>query len=183
MTPFLSPLSAPVVGGSSPGRSPLLSRPPSGFNPIRGEPRNVEFTSWLPPKSRGRSFAQRAGIRYEKWVIEALAANFGSNLLSSLGISFHDSGGHRVAIPDAIVRLPHALLILEIKYTHTDFAWWQLRRLYEPLLFRLTRAPIMLIEVCKSYDPSVVFPEEFHYIPDLSPSHLRRSAFHVMQLR
>jgi hypothetical protein len=182
VTPFLSPLSAPVVGGSSPGRS-SFSRAPAGFRPILGEPREVEFTSWLPPKSGGSSFAQRAGLRYERWVIDTLRENFGPNLLFNLGISFCDDTGRRVAIPDAIVRLHNALALIEIKYTHTDFAWWQLRRLYEPLLFRLTRAPIFLIEVCKSYDPSVVFPESFHYIPDLSPAHLRRSSVHVMQLR
>lgn len=182
MTPFLSPLSAPVVGGSSPGRS-LISRPPAGFKPIQGEPRSVEFTSWRPPRSRGSSPAQKMGLRYERWVLQTLQENFGPNILFDLGISFTDNSGRRVAIPDAILRHDNAILILEIKYTHTAFAWWQLRRLYEPLLFKLTRAPILLVEVCRSYDPSVVFPEQFHYIPDLNPQHLRRSAVHVMQLR
>lgn len=182
MSPFLSPLSAPVVGGSSPGRSSLL-RYPNAFKPIVGEPRDVRFTPWQPPKSRGNSTAQKAGLRYERQTIERLAEEFGANLLPHLGIAFSDNSGARVAIPDCLLRLNGALAILEIKYTHTDFAWWQLRRLYEPLLFRLTRAPIFLIEVCKSYDPSVDFPEEHRLIPEISPRHFTKCPVHVVQMR
>jgi hypothetical protein len=52
------------------------------------------------------------------------------------------------------------LVICEIKVTFTSDAWWQLRKLYEPVV-RLAMKPgrMALLVMCKSFDPAVPFPE------------------------
>lgn len=171
MSIFLSPLSAPVFGGASPGRSifngEVSPTPPRGFKPIKGEPKNVSFSRFKPPKSSGTTAAQKAGLRYEKRVVEALVDRFGPALWTQKAISFSDNSGLRAAIPDALIRMGDDLAIVEVKYSHCELAWWQLRKLYEPLLQRLTCARIRLIEVCYNYDPYVLFPEEHVIIPDI----------------
>lgn len=169
MMPFLSPLSNGKISGvldPSRGESPLPP-PPRGFTPIRGTPLDVAFSTWRPPKSRGNTSAQKAGLRYEARVCEAMAKEFGPSFVPQPTISFTDAGGSRAAIPDGLLRVGDAVGIVEIKYTHTPLAWWQLRKLYEPLLQRLTTNKIILFEVCHSYDPAVDFPEPYGFIHSL----------------
>lgn len=162
MTPFLSPLSAKEV------MTPTRRGPPSGFRPIIGDLSSVAFSSWKQPKSKGSTAAQKLGLRYERKVTAGLMERFGPEAFCPQpSISFADSSGHRLAIPDGLLRLNNCVAIVEIKYTHCELAWWQLRRLYEPLLQRLTTAPIILIEVCHSYDPSVILPEPHSVLLDI----------------
>ncbi len=55
---------------------------------------------------------------------------------------------------------------MEVKYQHTPDAWWQLRRLYAPLVEHIfPHYSVHLVEVCKWFDPAVPFPERFDMLP------------------
>jgi hypothetical protein len=62
------------------------------------------------------------------------------------------------------------LVIFEIKIAHMPEAWWQLKRLYEPVLRawpRVTGIPIRCCEVVQAYDPHVPFPCEYDLVEDV----------------
>jgi len=68
-----------------------------------------------------------------------------------------------VCQPDALLLFKSgAVLIVEVKLTHTANAWWQLRKLYEPVVKALTNHshPVYVVEICKSGDPLISFPEK-----------------------
>lgn len=51
---------------------------------------------------------------------------------------------------------------VEVKYSHTENAWWQVRKLYLPVLEKLFPPALWRLQACevvKWYDSAVVFPE------------------------
>lgn len=59
------------------------------------------------------------------------------------------------------------LTIVEIKLRHTPRAWWQVRKLYEPVLKILFPPSIwtyQAVEVCRYFDPNTVFPEHYKFV-------------------
>lgn len=169
----LSPLSSPrarIDASSPPARHPEAGRavrrapvrPPRGFKLICGAVSNVRFGGEVP-HNRGYTHAQREGLRYEQRVHDVLLAIYGSNYRPSAAILFEDRTGLRRAIPDGLLRVEASLVVVEIKLSHTERAWWQLNRLYAPLLAQLTNpgTAIHTVEICRSYDPEVRFPGPF----------------------
>lgn len=79
-----------------------------------------------------------------------------------------------MAIPDGILRIGGTLVVIEVKLSHTERAWWQLNRLYAPLLRQLVIPSVSLrcVEICRHYDPDAQFPspsrlvDSLHRIPD-----------------
>lgn len=57
--------------------------------------------------------------------------------------------------------------MVEIKFQHMPEAWWQLRKLYQPALEFKLRRPVFVLEVCKSYDPAMPFPEPIELVENL----------------
>ena len=48
---------------------------------------------------------------------------------------------------------------MEVKIRHTADAWWQLHKLYKLVLQEVfPDKRIVCIEVCRTFDPAVVFP-------------------------
>lgn len=173
---FISPLSAPgVLEGIQPSARPLAFKPPYWFKPLKGNPRNARFAERvsLPP---GRTAAQKAGLRYENKVLSLLEMEYGNSVQRSPVIEFFDASGPRRIIPDALITLGNVLAILEIKISHRDGAWWQLRKLYEPVI-RLVKpeAQIAVCEICRTSDLTIPFPEPIDAltnISDLTPSRM-----------
>jgi hypothetical protein len=59
------------------------------------------------------------------------------------------------------------LTIVEIKLKHTDRAWWQIRRLYQPVLEFLLRDggwKFTALEVCHYCDAHTSFPERVTFV-------------------
>lgn len=163
-----SPVRGSKSGGPASSSIPA-PLPPLWFKPLRGKPYGASFAA-SRPMPRGSTEARRAGIRYEKKVLKALGKEFGSRLTASPTIHFFDEGGMRRIIPDALLYLgPLDLAILEIKISHRSDTWFQANELYRPVVRLLTRPEVRLhvIEVCKSYDPDVVFPWPHDVIMDL----------------
>lgn len=138
---------------------------PRGLRLPSSAPRNVRFGGYTP-HAKGRTHAQKAGLRYERKVLDVLSSVYGRDFLPSPSILYEDSGGLHRAIPDGLLILPHLrrVIIVEVKLAHTERAWWQLFRLYSPLIVALypgytTRA----VEICRSYDPAVTLPGPVSY--------------------
>lgn len=152
MLPFLSPLSANSLAGG------VVQVPaPPNFKGVRGLASRVEIggPSFI---SKGKTSAQKAGLRYEAKVQAFLRELFPAYQPSPY-VRFMDERGSRVCIPDGLLTFEYKrAVIFEIKYTHTPDAWWQLKRLYEPVLKAAGFEEVQTIEVCKTYDPTTPFP-------------------------
>lgn len=147
----------------------VLTRP-SRFVPAEGV-RRAYFASEKPPfirewKPRGR---KADGLRYERKVHGKLVELFEPLafcvLFLSPWIRFDDDNGEgRWCQPDAIAvdLASGAVFIYEVKHHHCAEAWWQLRRLYEPVVRALFPDPefhVHLVEICRWFDPATYFPE------------------------
>jgi hypothetical protein len=164
-----------------PSDAPVDVPPPPGFRAAEGvrsarlETKIVD----LPP--RGASFAQRSGLRYEAKVHAALAAALGEAFYKNPWMSFEDSSGWRRCRPDGLAVCDSfagrgLVIIFEIKIRHMPEAWWQLRRLYEPVVEQaFPRREIRVVEIVRSFDPSMPFPERPTILSTLEESWTRKT--------
>jgi hypothetical protein len=141
--------------------------PPPRFRPLQGIPTGVTLAK-LGDFPDGGTTAQRAGMRYERKVHEYLGRVL-DNYRPSQAFRFFDAGrGVRFCVPDGVVLNPSRTFIFEFKFQHMPEAWWQLRQLYEPVLRSFNRdAETYVVEVCRSFDPAVPFPEPVRLVDDL----------------
>lgn len=156
----LSPLS------TSP-RTEVVVPPPPRFKPVDGVPSQVQF--WTPGvfQDANSTAAQSSGIRYEQKVHQFLGSVL-PGYRPSQGFRFYDRSGVRFCVPDGVILNPARTIIFEFKFQHMPEAWWQLRQLYEPVLRSFVPgAEIHLVEVCRSYDPAVPFPERVKLIDSI----------------
>lgn len=112
------------------------------------------------PTSRGRTQAQKMGLRFETKVHDVLEAIYDIDYRRSPAVLFEDRSGLHRAIPDGILKIGDSLVIVEIKLRHCERAWWQLKRLYEPVLRTMVvpGARVRCVEIVRSYDPDEPFP-------------------------
>lgn len=117
----------------------------------------------VPIRRRGRRLL---GIKYEKKVHAHLSSVYSDRYMPSQWVRFRssdDGGKIRWCQTDGVLVDPVAriLTIVEVKYSHTELAWWQLFRLYLPVLERLFDGygyEFRCVEVCKWFDPAVRCP-------------------------
>lgn len=150
MLPSLSPLSDSPAGG-------VAVPPPPRFRGIRGKPRNISVVPMTYLRQRGTTAARENGLRYESKVQEFLSQLEG---YITPRITFEDDSGFRLCIPDGLLLTPSQTIVFEIKVQHMPEAWWQLRKLYQPLLERFYHNVVSVVEVVRSYDPTTPFPEQ-----------------------
>lgn len=167
-TPTLSPLSA-----SSSRGEPTTVPPPPWFKPVY-TPRAATYlgsaSSHAAP--RGDTAARRAGLRYERKALEHLKGLWSNaSFQASPILSFADAIGKRNCIPDAILLDVDfkSITIFEIKSRHTNDSWWQLRKLYQPVVeIWMPDISVQVVEVCGSYDPTTRFNEPVELLADLN---------------
>ena len=159
------------LNSGQPG-TPVQVPPPPRFRAPVGEIRDVSLRGDNPfYSSRGHTAAQRAGMRYERHIQIELKQIL-LHYLPSPMLHFHDDSGFRTCIPDGL-HVTHQndatrFTIFEIKSQHMPEAWWQLRRLYEPVVRALQpKAEVALVEICRTLDAHTPFPEEPELIEDL----------------
>lgn len=102
-----------------------------------------------------------------------LEDNFGDSYVPSPWLNFLGSRGVHWCQPDGLLFdiQRGVIAIVEIKYQHTTDAWWQLRRLYEPVLSALFPPSLWrftVVEIVKWYDPQVPWPEPIRMLPQVS---------------
>lgn len=146
-------------------REPKSCAPPSWFRGVEGVrsawPSACGPFGRTPARLKG-SAAQRAGIRYERKAMAFLKEAFGKDFRPSPWFKYEDFDGNlRWCQPDGIVVTDKMVVIWEIKVNFSSDAWWQLRKLYEPVIREAYHPPqIALAILCKSFDPAVPFPEK-----------------------
>jgi len=112
---------------------------------------------------RGFSAAQKAGLRYERTVIEYLYSNE-PGFISHLPFKFYSSTEAGKAIPDGLIFnfSTKTITIVEIKFRHSLEPWKQLTEFYKPIVKKAYEGfTVNLLEVCKAYDPGVKLPGYF----------------------
>ena len=141
-------------------RSSVASRSARGM--VRAQVLFSEYNYHLrhPVPTKG---ARGNGIRFERKVVDSLTAQYSS---CTFGVPIRitrDDGTHLMCIPDAFMLHGSEVVVFEVKIRHCIDAWWQLTKLYEPALRRAFGLNVRRLEVVKSYDPAVSFPEP-HFI-------------------
>lgn len=131
---------------------------------------SLEPPPFIKPQ-RIKDESRLRGIRYERKVQDYLCRTF-EGYIPSPWIYFRSSQFSRTrwAQPDGLLLdLERGICtIIEIKYQHTKRAYFQLHRLYYPLLTRILRPELWsfrFLEIVRWYDPSASFP----VIPRMSP--------------
>ena len=107
-----------------------------------------------------------AGVRYERKALAQLAHDYAEAFVPQPWLQYQRQGNcdWQWCQPDGlIVELRRGLVtIVECKLRHTPDAWWQLRKLYEPVvqaLFGAAHWRFSCVEVCRWFDPHTPFPE------------------------
>lgn len=142
-----------------------------------------------PPFIRQRKYTGRRaeGVRYEKKVQKHLLEHFPDAYVGSPWLHFLPEGADkwRWCQPDGLlVDFEHGILtVLEVKYSHTSDAWWQVRKLYTPVLQKIFPPSLWKYEACeivKWYDPATRFPEAVELASELDrPS--RKFKVHILR--
>lgn len=124
---------------------------------VAGRVEAAYFCEEPPFAQRRKSTGARAkGVRYEKKV-QAYLQSLDPLYLPSPWLRFLDESGWRWCQPDGI-RIDAAtgeLLVVEVKYQHTQQAWEQMEKLYAPVLrflFPGNGWRLRFLEVVKWYD-------------------------------
>lgn len=136
-------------------------------------------------KRKKRTGRRAMGVRYEKKVHGMLDGMYGECYFSSPWFLFQEAGAPRArwCQPDGLLILPKAgrIIIVEVKYQHTSDAWWQLRKLYLPVV-RKAFGDDWTYDVCevvKWYDPAIQFPERVRRARDLEVVHGGEFGVHI----
>ncbi len=169
----------PVLARAEPAsRTQGLCAPPPWFKAAEGVraawPVGGPFGAH-PTPSRGGTAAMKLGRRYESKALKHIAGEVGECFKPSVWFRFSGEGGVRFCQLDGLVHEPWGTIIFEIKLRFTSDAWWQLRKLYEPVIrqaYALPEGFVRHIIVCKSFDPVSPFPETFQLLPRLSRASL-----------
>lgn len=151
------------IAGSKPTAHVL---PPPRFRPAG----RILSAGFLPLTNInvGHSAAHKRGLAYEQSVFELLEATFGNAFMPNPWLWFRDNRGYRRCQPDGLLFFPGRVVIVEVKLSHVAAAYWQLRRLYAPVIEHLCpQRKIELLEITRSYDPAVALPELVGLVDDL----------------
>lgn len=146
--------------------------PPRGFKSVRGlsAVRMIEEPQFAKTNGNVRG-AKRKGLLYQEQVVDRLDALCGDRWepLAGPWFEFVDFSGHRYAQADWIgfdIR-SGIIALVEIKYTRVPDAWWQMNRLYRPLLAKLfPQFKIAMLEIATNV-VNVKVPEEVQIVHSL----------------
>lgn len=160
----LSPIIERFAEGAQSGAA--LCAPPKGFR--TAEDVRAAWPVGDGPfgrtSSRSGTIAQKMGRRYEKKALGFLKDLLGNDFRASQWFRFQNSSDTRWCQVDGLLLQEKSATIFEIKYSFCTEAWWQLRRLYEPVVRRaFLIKDVNVVIVCRNYDPAILLPEQvFH---------------------
>lgn len=147
---------------------PLI--PPLHFRPLSSHVTNSRLRLSDYITAEGLTASQKNGLRYERAVQCFLYETFHDYYHPAPYIHFEDGGVARTCQPDGFLmdQRGGGIFLFEIKYQHCPEAWWQLVKLYTPLLQRLyPQHKVSCVEICRSYDPSTPFPCPITLVEDI----------------
>lgn len=115
-----------------------------------------------------KSGAQKAGLAYQKRIGAFLNTNPSWSVAIGPWYIFVDgSGARHYCQPDFLLwdEKKEKCIIVEVKVRWTADAWWQLTKLYKPVLRKAyPDCGFCRLTICRSYDPHLPSPEEV-YLP------------------
>lgn len=160
-----------------PSISPLSGRreasvdvpPPLRFKPLKGPITEVRLGAEQIVHGRisaDMSFAKIAGLKYEQQFLNYLREEEPQVYIRP-HIHFRDNGVYRTVIPDAVLWADDVVVVFEVKSQHMPEAWWQLEKLYIPVLEKLWFGMVRGVEVVKTYDPQMPWPGTYMVFSDL----------------
>lgn len=145
----------------------------------------VQTTNPFAGQRSRRSGAQKAGLAYQKRVGALLAETVGSsNMVSGPWYYYLDGSGRRnYCQPDFLLcHAFEAVVVTEVKLRWTADAWWQLRKIYLPVLcVARPQSKLLALCICRSYDPAIRIEEPVHFVD--SPSEAVADKFNLCVMR
>jgi hypothetical protein len=150
----------------------IILPPPARFRPARGV-EWARFSDNAPTfKRKGRVTGRRLqGVKYEI-AAQAMVNRKFKLYIENPWLIFYSEGGLHYCRPDGLLfdfKLG-VIIIVEMKYQHTTDAWWQVRKLYEPVLRRMfpeTLWTFHFLELVKWFDSAVKWPEQIRMIENI----------------
>lgn len=124
--------------------------------------------SFVHPKHKKVSAAKKLGIAFEKRAYRWL--RFEIEKFEAQPHFRFQLAGHspESCFPDALITRGNVVTIVEIKLRHTYDGYFQLTRLYYPVVQHAFRGcEVRRLEIVKSYDPGVTLPEQVDVVGDL----------------
>jgi hypothetical protein len=169
--PSLSPLSDSPAGAGS-----VEVPPPLRFKPLKGQVTQVRIGAEKvvhgQPDLGSMGVSKIAGLVYEEHFLSHLRKEYPQVYIHPQ-IHFRDEGDYRTIVPDALLigfaNSVNVMQIVEVKSQHMPEAWWQLEKLYKPVLQAgFQNFSVRCLEVVKILDPQMPWPGEFTICQSLS---------------
>lgn len=161
-------LTFPTSRGPEETQVPSLALPPFGFyipHEIKTAGRSAAPFK-RPSGGAASSPAQKAGLRFQRRIEHALRTIYSAEI--GPWFRYTDAGIiPRWCQPDALILSPRPIVI-EIKTRWMDTAWWQLSQLYVPVLRKAFGCEFSPVAIVRSFDPSVMVPEQPVLLPNLN---------------
>lgn len=170
-----------------PGRVSAKLPPPKDFRLLRAEISSAWYAD--PPAAQSaRTYTkpQKNGLRYERRVQKHLEEQYGKLYVASPWICFREALDETVVHrcqPDGLLFSDNGsrVTIVEIKNSHTQRAWWQLRKLYQPVLQALLReVSVQVCEVTRYYDNMIPFNEKVELVREIGQD-TRNFKVHILK--
>lgn len=140
-----------------------ILRRPSNFIPA-GNVTSAQLANSAPSfiSKRKPVGARAVGLRYEGKVHAALTERHGAQYLASPWFVFRSDNGPRWCQPDGLLLdvCAGTILVIEVKHSITDRAWWWLQELYIPVVRKAFGANwnVYSCTIVKWFDSKVVLP-------------------------
>jgi hypothetical protein len=125
-------------------------------------------------------------LKYERKALARLYERYPGRLVWSPWIRFRNpAGSWRWCQPDGLLIDVEAgqVVVLEVKHHHTSDAWWQLEKLYRPVVQRMLPEQLWrlaVVEVVRWYDPAVLFPCPLVLVEDPAQSPRGKFGVHII---
>jgi hypothetical protein len=149
--------------------------PPARFKPAGHVfEAHVSFEKPAFDKEVRRRGRRALGVKYEKQAQEYLQLHLGEKYVPSPWLRYRNDRGWNWCQPDGLILDVAQLrvVVIEIKYSHTANAWWQVEQLYKPVLRALFKEQgqwrFDACEVVRWYDPLVAFPTNICMCADVA---------------
>jgi hypothetical protein len=145
--------------------------------PLRRAP---SFANLKPTSARAR-----LGVKYEQKVHARLEDLFGLEYNPSQWFAYGYRGETKYCQLDGLLfsEVRKLLILLEVKYSHTADAYWQVENLYLPVVRKWMQDSgyrIATVEVVKWYDPNVAFPRKPTLIDDILNAKPENFSVHIL---
>lgn len=167
----VSVLPEPSVVFGAPRGEASVPRPLKTYIPCGEISRAIRVESPYENIRSRKTGAQRAGLSYQKKVGRFLSAHADpGTVVDGPWFAFNDDSlPLHYCQPDFLLLSISEVVVVEVKIRWTSDAWWQLRKLYAPVVQKhYPSRTVSVLTISRGYDPAIRCPEEVSIIDALS---------------